>query len=73
LHGGVAGPAKGIAHGMVDEQTSGRADQGGNISPGGNRHSGDAHILNNARDQTLGLVIERSSGYGDQQINVIGL
>lgn len=72
LQGAITGPAKGIAHGMIDEQASGRADQGGDIPPGGNRNGGNAHVLDNARDQTHGLVIERSSRYGDQQIDAVG-
>ncbi len=73
LHGGIAHTPEGIPHGEIDEKTAWRTYQRGDIAPGGNIDGRYAGFFNNSRDQTHGLMVERSSRNGDQQIDGVGL
>ena len=71
MHGGVFRLTETVAHWKVDEQTSRRVHQGGDVAPRRDGNGRYASFFYNSCNQTHGLVIEWSSRDRDQQIDAI--
>ena len=60
-----------ITHRVIDEYAAGRFDLCNQVTAGCHTHRCDGVFFDDAADQTHGLVVERSGGYRNKNVDAV--